>query len=195
MRILSIFLGILLFANFSLADDEKNNFLFSCANAYVNVMHKNPNRKQLESDAKAIVIFPNANKFGLIVGGMYGKGVIIYKDGGSKTLGGIEISDASIGLQAGFESNMLVFYIMNQDLIGSMRKAKVKLGAGAGIVIGTANADVGTFDATNKDLYAYTTKNGFFAGLSLGGVVLNITKTRFSSSDFGYSTLMKVLNE
>lgn len=175
---------------------SKDTFLFSCANAYVDVMNDNPNRAELENNAKAILIFPSVNKFGFIVGGMYGKGVFIDKENGDYVLTRASLSDASIGFQAGFENSKFVVFVMDRALVNSMKNSKVSLGANAGVLVGSAGLSAGTFDATSKELYVYTTKNGFFAGLSLGGVVLNADyNLKFSPSDFGYSTLLEVIRK
>lgn len=186
----------LIFAFLSSIVFAKEEMLLSCANAYVATMKNNPDISKLVNGAKAILIFPNIKKFGLIAGGMYGEGIAMYKNGSGYSINGVEISDASIGLQIGYESSYIVIYIMNQEIINNMRMAKLHIGADASIVVGDFEGSAGTLSALQKDLYVYTNKKGLFVGASLGGVVLNTkNKVSYNSNDYGYDILMRVVNQ
>ena len=184
---------IALFLLFSaaFAGDE---LLINSASAYSSVMRTNSQYKYLAQQARAIVIFPSVKKLGFIIGGMYGEGIIIYNNDGARSVSGAEISSASIGLQIGYEDNYLVIFVMNDDVIEKMRKSQITLSGDATAVAGNYSADSGALDVLNQDMYVFTNKGGLFAGVSLGGSVLETKNDRaFDSNSDGYAFLMRII--
>ena len=184
---------IALFLLFSaaFADDE---LIINSASAYSSVMRTNSQYKYLAQQARAIVIFPSVKKLGFIIGGMYGEGIIIYNNDGARSVSGAEISSASIGLQIGYEDNYLVIFVMNDDVIEKMRKSQITLSGDATAVAGNYSADSGAIDVLNQDMYVFTNKGGLFAGVSLGGSVLETKNDRaFDPNTEGYALLMRVI--
>ncbi len=189
MKKFIIALSLLLSAAF--AEDE---LIIDSASAYSSVMRTNSQYKYLAQQARAIVIFPSVKKLGFIIGGMYGEGIIIYNNDGARTVGGAEISSASIGLQIGYEDNYLVIFVMNDDVIEKMRKSQITLSGDATAVAGNYSADSGAIDVLNQDMYVFTNKGGLFAGVSLGGSVLETKNDRaFNPNTEGYALLMRVI--
>ena len=184
---------IALFLLFSaaFAGDE---LLINSASAYSSVMRTNSQYKYLAQQARAIVIFPSVKKLGFIIGGMYGEGIIIYNNDGARSVSGAEISSASIGLQIGYEDNYLVIFVMNDDVIEKMRKSQITLSGDATAVAGNYSADSGALDVLNQDMYVFTNKGGLFAGVSLGGSVLETKNDRaFDPNGDDYTFLMRVI--
>ena len=184
---------IALFLLFSaaFAGDE---LLINSASAYSSVMRTNSQYKYLAQQARAIVIFPSVKKLGFIIGGMYGEGIIIYNNDGARSVSGAEISSASIGLQIGYEDNYLVIFVMNDDVIEKMRKSQITLSGDATAVAGNYSADSGALDVLNQDMYVFTNKGGLFAGVSLGGSVLETKSDRaFDPNSDDYTFLMRVI--
>lgn len=171
--------------------------LLDSANAYLITMDKVSQRAELVDRSKAIVIFPTVKKAGFIVGGLYGRGVAMIKNSaGGWSIVKAEIANGSIGFQIGYESNYMVLFVMNDKTLDSMLKSNLKLGADATASIFHASASVGAIDVFDKDIYAYTSKSGAFAGVSLGGFVLNIeADSVYSSSVYGYDNLIKSINK
>ena len=189
MKKFIIALFLLLSAAF--AEDE---LIIDSASAYSSVMRTNSQYKYLAQQARAIVIFPSVKKLGFIIGGMYGEGIIIYNNDGARTVGGAEISSASIGLQIGYEDNYLVIFVMNDSVIEKMRKSQITLSGDATAVAGNYSADSGAIDVLNQDMYVFTNKGGLFAGVSLGGSVLETKNDRaFNPNTEGYTLLMRVI--
>lgn len=189
MKKFIIALSLLLSAAF--AEDE---LIIDSASAYSSVMRTNSQYKYLAQQARAIVIFPSVKKLGFIIGGMYGEGIIIYNNDGARTVGGAEISSASIGLQIGYEDNYLVIFVMNDSVIEKMRKSQITLSGDATAVAGNYSADSGAIDVLNQDMYVFTNKGGLFAGVSLGGSVLETKNDRaFNPNTEGYALLMRVI--
>jgi len=189
MKKFIIALSLLLSAAF--AEDE---LIIDSASAYSSVMRTNSQYKYLAQQARAIVIFPSVKKLGFIIGGMYGEGIVIYNNDGARTVGGAEISSASIGLQIGYEDNYLVIFVMNDSVIEKMRKSQITLSGDATAVAGNYSADSGAIDVLNQDMYVFTNKGGLFAGVSLGGSVLETKNDRaFNPNTEGYALLMRVI--
>ena len=189
MKKFIIALSLLLSAAF--AEDE---LIIDSASAYSSVMRTNTQYKYLAQQARAIVIFPSVKKLGFIIGGMYGEGIVIYNNDGARTVGGAEISSASIGLQIGYEDNYLVIFVMNDSVIEKMRKSQITLSGDATAVAGNYSADSGAIDVLNQDMYVFTNKGGLFAGVSLGGSVLESKNDRaFNPNTEGYALLMRVI--
>ncbi|WP_297995106.1 lipid-binding SYLF domain-containing protein [uncultured Campylobacter sp.] len=184
-------IALFLLFNAAFADDE---LIINSASAYSSVMRTNSQYKYLAQQARAIVIFPSVKKLGFIIGGMYGEGIIIYNNDGARSVSGAEISSASIGLQIGYEDNYLVIFVMNDDVIEKMRKSQITLSGDATAVAGNYSADSGALDVLNQDMYVFTNKGGLFAGVSLGGSVLETKNDRaFDSNSDGYAFLMRVI--
>lgn len=189
MKKFIIALSLLLSAAF--AEDE---LIIDSASAYSSVMRTNSQYKYLAQQARAIVIFPSVKKLGFIIGGMYGEGIVIYNNDGARSVGGAEISSASIGLQIGYEDNYLVIFVMNDSVIEKMRKSQITLSGDATAVTGNYSADSGAIDVLNQDMYVFTNKGGLFAGVSLGGSVLETKNDRaFNPNTEGYALLMRVI--
>ncbi len=184
-------IALFLLFNAAFADDE---LIINSASAYSSVMRTNSQYKYLAQQARAIVIFPSVKKLGFIIGGMYGEGIIIYNNDGARSVSGAEISSASIGLQIGYEDNYLVIFVMNDDVIEKMRKSQITLSGDATAVAGNYSADSGALDVLNQDMYVFTNKGGLFAGVSLGGSVLETKSDRaFDPNTEGYALLMRVI--
>ena len=184
---------IALFLLFSAAFAE-DELIIDSASAYSSVMRTNSQYKYLEQQARAIVIFPSVKKLGFIIGGMYGEGIIIYNNDGAHSVSGAEISSASVGLQIGYEDNYLVIFVMHDDVIQKMRNSQITLSGDATAVAGNYSADSGSLDVLNQDMYVFTNKGGLFAGVSLGGSVLETKNDRaFDPNTEGYALLMRVI--
>ena len=184
-------IALFLLFNAAFADDE---LIINSASAYSSVMRTNSQYKYLAQQARAIVIFPSVKKLGFIIGGMYGEGIIIYNNDGARSVSGAEISSASIGLQIGYEDNYLVIFVMNDDVIEKMRKSQITLSGDATAVAGNYSADSGALDVLNQDMYVFTNKGGLFAGVSLGGSVLETKSDRaFDPNSDGYAFLMRII--
>ncbi len=184
-------IALFLLFNAAFADDE---LIINSASAYSSVMRTNSQYKYLAQQARAIVIFPSVKKLGFIIGGMYGEGIIIYNNDGARSVSGAEISSASIGLQIGYEDNYLVIFVMNDSVIEKMRKSQITLSGDATAVAGNYSADSGALDVLNQDMYVFTNKGGLFAGVSLGGSVLETKSDRaFDPNSDGYAFLMRII--
>ena len=129
MKKILIILSLFFLALNSHAKDED---LLNASNAYELTMREaNVDKKSLVDSSKAILIFPSVKKVGFIVGGMYGNGVALIKNGSNFNAYEASISNGSIGFQIGYEDNYMVLFVMNDEILNSMINANIKLGADA----------------------------------------------------------------
>jgi lipid-binding SYLF domain-containing protein len=129
--------------------------------------------------ARCVVVMPTVLKAAFVVGGTYGRGVMVCRSGkdyegpwGAPTMMAME--GGSVGFQIGGEATDFVFLIMNDSGAHSLLKSKVKLGADASAAAGpvgrTAAADTDAF--MRAEILTYSRARGVFAGISLEGSTL-----------------------
>jgi lipid-binding SYLF domain-containing protein len=126
--------------------------------------------------AKAVLVFPNIVKAGLVFGGAYGEGVLI-QDGRADTY--YNSFTGSWGLQAGAQSYGYAVFLMTDAAIDWLHESKgLELGVGPTVVVmdeGVA-ANVST-STIQDDAYAFVfNQQGLMAGVSIEGTKITAIK-------------------
>ena len=119
-----------------------------------------------------VAIIPDMFKGGFIVGGSYGKGVVVArKDGKWSGPSFVYIGAGSIGFQIGAQITDLILVVIGQNTMDSFLRASFKLGADAAIAVGPvgAQATAATDILLKGGIYSYSRAKGLFAGVSLEG--------------------------
>ena len=119
--------------------------------------------------AKAVLVFPDVVKAGLIVGGEYGKGAL-RKDG--KSLAYYNIASASFGLQIGAQSYAIVMVFMNDEALVKFRDSKGwEAGVDGSVAIAEwgAGTDINTQNFKDPIVGFVLDNKGLMAGISLEG--------------------------
>lgn len=127
-----------------------------------------PNAQALQSQAKAVVVFPDITKAGLIVGAEGGKGVMFAPDG--KILGYYRARALSYGLQAGGQTFSEALFLMTDSAITSLtRGGGLSIGTGPSVVVvDEGMAKSLTTTTLKSDVYAFIYgQQGLMAGLGL----------------------------
>jgi lipid-binding SYLF domain-containing protein len=135
--------------------------------------------QDLLDKARCVVVLPSVLKAAFIVGGSYGRGVMVCRTGehfrgpwGAPAMYALE--GGSVGLQIGGQATDFVILVMNDRGASSLLKSKVKLGADAAVAAGPKGRDA----SANTDAYlraemlSYSRSRGVFAGISLEGSTL-----------------------
>lgn len=126
--------------------------------------------------AQAIAIFPKTQGGGVIVGGMSGRGVILYKEKDNKWSAPafLRIASASFGFQLGFQEVDIVLVLMDKTHVDGILKSKLKLGADAGVSAGPVGreATIGTDLQAKGIIYTYSKSRGVYVGLKLSGTTI-----------------------
>jgi lipid-binding SYLF domain-containing protein len=135
--------------------------------------------QDLLDKARCVVVLPSVVKAAFVVGGSYGRGVMVCRRGhdfagpwGSPSMYALE--GGSFGFQIGGEATDFVILVMNDRGMKSLLHSKVKLGGDASIAAGpkgrSASAET---DATMRaEMLSYSRARGVFAGISLEGTTL-----------------------
>lgn len=135
--------------------------------------------QDLIDKARCVIVFPSVVKAAFIVGGSYGRGVMVCRTGqdfsgpwGAPAMMALEAG--SVGFQIGGQATDFVILIMNPRGVDSMLHSKVKLGADASIAAGPKGRDAqAATDVTFRaEMLSYSRSRGVFAGVSLEGSTL-----------------------
>jgi len=134
--------------------------------------------RDLLSQASAVAIFPDVIKAGFVIGGKYGRGVIIRHEPATNRWSApafYSIGAGSVGWQIGAESTDLVLVIRHQRGVESLLKNEFTLGGDASVAAGPVgrSAQAGTDVALKSEVLSYSRSRGLFAGISLEGAKIN----------------------
>jgi len=135
--------------------------------------------RDLLDKARCVIVFPSVVKAAFIVGGSYGRGVMVcrtHRDftGSWGAPAMMALEGGSVGLQIGGEATDFVILVMNNRGVDSLLHSKVKLGADAAISAGPKGRDAqADTDVTMRaEMLSYSRSRGAFAGVSLEGSTL-----------------------
>ncbi len=155
--------------------DELNR---DAAQALQNLYKVNPVAADLAKKAKAVLVFPNIVKAGLVFGGSYGEGVL--------TVGPTPVVDsyynsisASWGLQAGAQSYGYAVFLMNNKALKYIHESHGwEIGTGPTVVIVNEGAAKNLTSTTlRSDAYAFVfDQQGLMASLSIEGTKISRIK-------------------
>lgn len=137
----------------------------------------NPTAERLSHNAKAILIFPNVVKAGLVFGGAYGEGEL---QQGSKVDGYYNSFTGSWGLQAGAQSYGYVVFLMNEKAVRYIHRTHGwEIGVGPTVVVVDQGAAKNLSTSTLKDdAYAVIfDQQGLMAGVSIEGTKISHIKS------------------
>src|SRR5579885_893848 len=123
----------------------------------------------LLAEAHAIAVIPGVLKAGFIVGGRFGRGVVMVrgKSGWSDPVF-LTLAGGSFGWQIGAQAADVILVFKNRRGLDSLVNGKFTLGADAA----AAATDV----QLKSEIYSYSRSRGLFAGVALDGSVLDIDK-------------------
>ena len=133
----------------------------------------NPTAEVISKHAKAILVFPNIVKAGLIFGGSYGEGVLFK---GSNVSGYYNSVSGSWGLQAGAQSFGYAVFLMNNKAVKYLEKSNGwEIGTGPTVVIVDQGIAKNLTTSTLKDsAYAFIfDQQGLMAGISIEGTKIS----------------------
>lgn len=131
-------------------------------------------------NAHGIAIIPGVIKVGLVVGGRYGKGVLLVRNpaGGWKPPREITLTGGSLGWQIGVQSTDVILVFKTAKSVDGFASGKVTLGADASVAAGPVgrHAEAATDVQLKSEVYAYSRNRGLFVGISLEGSGLQTSK-------------------
>jgi len=132
----------------------------------------------LLADAQGLAIIPGVIKVGFVVGGQYGRGVLVVRerDGSWSEPVFITLTSGSVGWQLGAESTDFILVFKDRKSIDGIMKGKYTLGADVAVAAGPVGrrAEAATDVKLAAEIYSYSRNRGLFAGVSLEGSALQI---------------------
>ena len=137
--------------------------------------------RELLEKAQCIGIIPGMKRAGFVVGGNYGKGVLVCREGPTARWSApamMRVEGGSFGLQIGAGETDVVFIVMNQRGMDKLMEDKFTIGGDVSAMAGP----VGRSAAANTDAFmraqilSYSRARGVFAGITLDGSTLRPDK-------------------
>jgi lipid-binding SYLF domain-containing protein len=133
--------------------------------------------EDLLEKARCVGIIPNLKRAGFVIGGKYGKGVVVCRTTGSEGWSApetVRVEGGSIGFQIGAGETDVVFIVMNQSGMDKLMRDKVTLGADASVMAGPVgrSAAAQTDAAMRAEIVSWSRSRGIFGGVSLEGATL-----------------------
>ena len=132
--------------------------------------------EDLMASCSAVAIFPSTISAGFWIGGKYGQGIIMVRDGNNKWSSPaiFTMVGGSIGWQIGGQATDFVLLVMNRRSVDGILQGKFKLGADAAVAAGpVGRAGEASTDVQLKGgILSYSRSRGLFAGVKLEGAML-----------------------
>jgi lipid-binding SYLF domain-containing protein len=148
----------------------------SATHALSELQKTHPISADIASRAKAILVFPNIVKAGLVFGGSYGEGVLLK---GGNAVDYYNSVSGSWGLQAGAQSYGYAVFLMTDEAVAYLDKSHGwEIGVGPTVVVVNEGVARNLSSSTLKDAaYAFIfDQQGLMASLSIEGTKISRIK-------------------
>ena len=127
-------------------------------------------------EAECAAVLPDVKRGAFLVGGRYGRGLIVCRDeAGNWTAPSMtSIGGGGFGFQIGGQSTDVLMLFLERGSIQSLLKDELTLGADASVAAGPKGRGVSaeTTPTLGAEILTYSRTQGVFAGVSLEGSVL-----------------------
>jgi lipid-binding SYLF domain-containing protein len=168
-----------LILTFSVAGFARESQLVKATNVLNEIMEA-PDRgipHDLFEKAVCVGIVPSEIKGALLVGGTYGRGVLVCRVHGNGPWGApsmFTLGGGSFGFQIGGEATDVVFIVRNEAGARKLVQDSVKLGGDISVTAGPVGrtAEGATDAQLHAEILSYSRTRGLFAGVSLEGAVV-----------------------
>jgi lipid-binding SYLF domain-containing protein len=197
LRLVS-FITIMAASSALAASDDEADLLIDKARIVIEDMVTSSDRvipEDLLRDCAGLAIIPGMFKGGFIVGGSYGKGIVLAHDEGEwRGPAFTYLGAGSVGFQIGVESIDLILVIIGQRAMDSFLRTSFKLGGDVAIAAGPigAQATAATDVMLNGGIFSYSRAKGLFAGISLEGAVMG-SQWELNEAYYGTGNIKSIL--
>ena len=140
---LSVALFGLLIGNSVLAfePDTSDPMQLDVQKAILEIKKVDPGIEAFFDHSAAYAVFPSVGKGGFVVGGAYGKGLVI---SAGKVVGNTTLTQASVGLQLGGQKYSQFIFFKDDVALENFKRGNLEFGATASAVAVTAGASADT---------------------------------------------------
>jgi len=133
--------------------------------------------RDLLKKAVCVGVIPSEKKVALGVGGSFGRGALVCREGGTGAWGApsmFTVGGANFGFQLGGQATDFVLVVMNAKGAQKLLQSRAKLGADASVAGGPVGrtAEGATDVQLHAEILTYSRSRGLFAGLSLEGQIV-----------------------
>jgi len=154
----------------------------------------------LLNNAYAVAVIPSVIKAGFVIGGSYGKGILVVRrpDGRWSNPSFITLGAGSLGWQAGAQSSDVILVFKTRKSVGNIEKGRMTLGGDANVAAGPVgrHTRAATDLRLKAEIYSYSRNRGLFAGISLEGAYIAMDhKANYAYYQSGQGTAANILRD
>ena len=143
--------------------DTSDRLQLDVKKAIIDIKRADPGIEAFFTNAAGYAVFPSVGKGGIVIGGAYGRGLVIVNE---QVDGYTTMSQATIGLQLGGQKYAQFIFFRDEVALGHFRRGNFEFGAQASAVAITAGASADA--AYDQGVAIFTQAAG---GLMLEGTV------------------------
>lgn len=133
--------------------------------AIINIKKADPGIEAFFESAAGYAVFPGVGKGGIVIGGAYGKGLVIIDE---KVDGYTSMSQATIGLQLGGQKYSQFIFFRDETAVDHFKRGNFEFGAQASAVAITAGASADAAYDSGVAIFTHAAGGLMFEG-SVGG--------------------------
>lgn len=145
--------------------DMNDSFQLDVQKAILAIKKADPGIEAFFDNAAGYAVFPSVGKGGFVIGGAYGKGLVI---AGDNIDGYTSMTQGSIGLQAGGQKYAQFIFFKDDTAIGHFKRGNFEFGAQASAVAITAGASADAAYDSGVAIFTHAAGGLMFEG-SVGG--------------------------
>ena len=143
--------------------DVNDSLQLDVAKAILAIKRADPGIETFFDNAAGYAAFPSVGKGGIVVGGAYGRGLVIV---GDRVVGRTSMTQATVGLQLGGQVYSQFIFFKDEAAIANFKRGNFEFGAQASAVAATKGASADT--SYDKGVAVFTNASG---GLMVEGSV------------------------
>lgn len=147
--------------------------------AIIDIKKADPGIETFFQNAAGYAVFPSVGKGGIVIGGAYGKGLVII---GEKVDGYTSMSQATIGLQLGGQKYAQFIFFRDETAVGHFKRGNFEFGAQASAVAITAGASADAAYDSGVAIFTHAAGGLMFEG-SVGGQRFKYTPKEQEASE------------
>jgi len=139
--------------------------------AILEIQQKSPKIQGFFDHSAGYAVFPSVGKAGFIIGGAFGRGVVIAND---RVVGYTSLSQATIGAQIGGQKYSQFIFFMDNNALDNFKRGNFEFGAQASAVAITESATAAT--SYNSGVAVFMSEGGgLMAEATVGGQKFSYT--------------------
>ena len=154
----------------------------------------------LLNNAYAVAVIPSVIKAGFVVGGSYGKGILVVRrpDGQWSNPSFVTLGAGSLGWQVGAQSSDIILVFKTRKGVTNIENGKLTLGGDANVAAGPVgrHTRAATDWRLKAEIYSYSRNRGLFAGISLEGAYIGMDhKANYAYYQTGQGNPANILHD